>query len=173
MSVGSNSPWEITTAVATAITAVTAIIIAISTSRRARSAARRAAISAMTAIDSTIIELERDAPSAIASALNTVPCVVGFRFQTEHASQYLQELRETEVVDDDEHEAIAYVLRQAGDANRAMDLTQKLGLNNVEGARQLRLIALKATHLLETDDKGFTKCQIARKAISSARKHLK
>jgi urea transporter len=55
-----------------------------------------------------------------------------------------------------------------------LDMVQQLGLADQEGARQLLLIPKKAGYLLETvPPTGFTRIQIARKAVSAARRRIR
>ena len=163
-----ESAWVVIGTIAAVLTLAVTVYLAARDGIVRRAQRSRDALAALDGLDRELRLLGDDARRAIASIKNLPPAVPGFRLRADELAEYLEAARNE--LSSEQREVIDYVLRQASDANRAMDAAQAVPDGTGDRARQYKLVLLKAGHLFEPNEHGVLHLQRAENAVVAARR---
>ena len=168
MSDGAGKVIEQLGAVASVLTLGVTVYLAIREGLTRRAREKRETVAALDMLERELLLLDGDAQRALQSVRTTVPGIPGFRLRADPIGESFGTARP--IFSGDQRDTIEDVLRNATDANRAMDAGLAVPNGTGERVRQYRLIELKASHLFDTNEHGITRLQVAQKSVASARR---
>jgi hypothetical protein len=166
-----ESGWVIAGTIASILTLAVTIYLAVREGIARRRQRRYEIAAALEGLDRELRDLGVDAQRAINSVLATVPGIPGFRLRVDAIAAHLAMARNQFTAE--QQSLLDHLLRQATDANRAMDTGQASADGTFDRVRQYELVTLKASHLFAANEHKVTDLQRAQNAVIAARRKLR